>query len=56
MKGEVLAGYKTYITGIAMIITGVLLIGAGKVEEGVELILGGLAIMNLRLGIKKLEK
>jgi hypothetical protein len=49
-----LSGYKTYITGIVMILFAVVVLGfsQGNWNEAVSMILAALAVMGLRSGIK----
>jgi len=55
-EGEFLAGYKSYIIGISMVLLGVYLMVQGMDAEGWQMLLMGLAVMGLRKGIAKAEK
>jgi len=55
-EGEFLAGYKSYIIGISMVLLGVYLMAQGMDVEGWQMLLMGLAVMGLRKGIAKAEK
>lgn len=50
-----LRGRKTYLTAIAGVITGVVLIVDGHVVEGVQTILGSLGLGFLRAGVSKTD-
>ena len=50
-----LDGYKTYIVGVLMIITGLILIANGNESQGVELVLLGLGALTGKHAIKKVE-
>ena len=55
-RKEFLAGYKSYIVGLTMVLLGVYLMAQGMDVEGWQLLLMGLAVMGLRKGIEKAEK
>ena len=55
-KGEFLAGYKSYIIGMSMVLMGIYVMVQGMQTEGWQMLLMGLAVMGLRKGIAKAEK
>ena len=50
---EPINGYKTYLVGLAAILTGMALMKIGMQAEGVQLIFLGLGFMGLKSAIKK---
>jgi len=55
-EGEFLAGYKSYIIGMSMVLMGIYVMAQGMQTEGWQMLLMGLAVMGLRKGIAKVEK
>ena len=55
-KEEFLAGYKSYIIGMSMVLMGIYIMAQGMQTEGWQMLLMGLAVMGLRKGIAKTEK
>jgi len=51
-----LAGYKSYIIGMSMVLMGIYVMAQGMQTEGWQMLLMGLAVMGLRKGIAKVEK
>ena len=53
---EFLAGYKSYIMGLSMVLFGIYVMAQGMQTEGWQILLNGLAIMSLRKGIEKAQR
>lgn len=48
-------GYTTYINGIISVLVGIYLIANGNIETGTGFIIGGMGLMGIRNGMKKIE-
>ena len=55
---DVLAGKKTVLAGIVMIVYAIAALALGQVEaaHAIELIIAGITVICMRLGIKKAEE